>query len=115
MTVNRRSFLTASAAAATFATSASAALAQGEKSATDKSAAKEVIKAEGREIDAKQPGKSCKTKFAVNVEMWFGRMKFLDRLRAAAALGFPAVEMWPYQGKDIDETAKPLKELGIEI
>jgi hydroxypyruvate isomerase len=64
-------------------------------------------------IDPKQPGKSCRTKFAVNIEMWFRKLPLLDRIRATAALGFPAVELWPYEGKDIDAMAKLGKELGI--
>ena len=43
-------------------------------------------------IDPKTPGKTPHTKFAVNVEMWFRKLPFLDRIRAAADLGFPAVE-----------------------
>src|SRR5262249_14148831 len=60
-------------------------------------------------------GKTPHTRFAVNVEMWFRKLPFLDRLRAAAALGFPAVEFWPYEGKDIDATIKLCRELNIEI
>jgi hydroxypyruvate isomerase len=66
-----------------------------------------------RAIDPEKPGKSCTTQFAVNVEMWFRKMPLLDRIRASAALGFPAVEFWPYENKDIDALAKLGKELGI--
>ena len=37
------------------------------------------------------------------------------RLQEAAELGFPAVEFWPYEGKDIDAIAELAKELEIEI
>ncbi len=62
-----------------------------------------------------EPGKTPHTKFAVNVEMWFTKLPFLDRLRKSAALGFPAVEFWPWRGKDLDAIAKLSQELGIEI
>lgn len=65
-------------------------------------------------IDIKSLGKT-KTKFAVNVEMWWTGLPFLDRIRAAADLGFPAVEFWPYEGKDADAIAKLTTELGIEV
>ena len=61
------------------------------------------------------PGKTKNTKFAVNVEMWFRDRPFLDRIRAAADLGFPAVEFWPWRGKDLDAIAKLTDELGLEI
>lgn len=61
------------------------------------------------------PGKTPHTKFAVNVEMWFTKLPFLDRLRKSAELGFPAVEFWPWRGKDLDGIAKVTQELGIEI
>jgi hydroxypyruvate isomerase len=65
--------------------------------------------------DSSKPGKTPNTKFAVNIEMWFRKLPFLDRIRAAADLGFPAVEFWPYQGKDIDVVAKLCGELDIVI
>jgi hydroxypyruvate isomerase len=60
-------------------------------------------------------GKTPHTKFAVNVEMWWTKLPFLERLRQAAALGFPAVEFWPYEGKDIDAVAKTCEELNLAI
>ena len=94
MTFPRRTFLQASAAA--MCSAAGASLARAEE-------------------DRSQIGKTPHTKFAVNVEMWFRNLPFLDRLRGAAALGFPAVEIWPHQGKDIDAVGNLCKELGIEI
>lgn len=86
-----------------------AALALGRKAqAAEKPAAKARDKVE-------LPGKTPHTKFAVNVEMWFGGLPFLDRVRAAAALGFPAVELWPWKGKDLDAIASLSRELKIEI
>src|SRR5262245_16004468 len=65
--------------------------------------------------DSATVGKTPHTKFAVNVEMWFRKLPFLDRLRQSAALGFPAVEFWPYEGKDIDAVAKLSQELNLAI
>ena len=80
-------------------------------------ASKQVLAAD----DAKEPvadaslGKTPHTKFAVNVEMWFKKLPFLDRLKAAAALGFPAVEFWPYEGKDLDAVRKTCDESNLAI
>jgi len=56
-----------------------------------------------------KPGKTPNTPFAVNLEMWFGG-PFEQRINEAAKLGFPSVEFWPYQRKNIDAMAKILKE-----
>ena len=60
-------------------------------------------------------GKTKNTRFAVNVEMWWSKLPFLDRLKKAAELGFPAVEFWPHQGKDLAAIAKLSQELDLEI
>lgn len=59
-----------------------------------------------------KPGRTPHTVFAVNVEMWFGG-KFEERIAKAAELGYPAIEFWPYQGRDIDVVAKLLRENGM--
>jgi hydroxypyruvate isomerase len=61
------------------------------------------------------PGRTPHTKFAVNLEMWWRNRPFLDRIREAAKLGFPAVEFWPLDGKDIPAVAALSQELKIEI
>ena len=61
------------------------------------------------------PGKTPHTRFAVNIEMWWRDRPFLERIRLAASLGFPAVEFWPWQGKDLDAVAGLMEELGIEL
>lgn len=61
------------------------------------------------------PGRTPHTRFAVNVEMWFGKLPFLERVRAAAGLGFAAIEFWPWRGKDLDALDRLRRELGIEI
>ncbi len=60
-------------------------------------------------------GKTPHTRFAVNVEMWWTRLPFLERLRQAAGLGFPAVEFWPWRNKDVDAIAALCGELGLEV
>lgn len=60
-------------------------------------------------------GRTPHTKFAVNVEMWWTKLPFLERLKMAAKLGFPAVEFWPWKGRDIDAIAGLCQELNIAI
>jgi hydroxypyruvate isomerase len=108
MTLHRRTFISASAAVAAGASIVRA----NDREGGGAGGGSDV---KDRAIDPKAPGKSCKTKFAVNCEMWFRKLSFLDRVKASAALGFPSIEFWPYNGKDIDALAKLTKELGIEI
>ena len=63
-----------------------------------------------------KPGKTPHTKFAVNIEMWWRKLgSYPERIRQAAALGFPAVEFWPWRGKNLDEIKATCEETGIEI
>ena len=96
--IDRRAFMGSSTAAASLA-ALSTGLFAGEDSAKD------LVKI----------GKTRHTKFAVNIEMWWRKLPFLDRLRHSAALGFPAVEFWPWQRQDIDAVARLSKELGLAI
>ena len=58
----------------------------------------------------------CKTKFAVNIEMWgFGKGSLHERVYEVAKLGFPAVEFWPWRGRDLDALVKACKETKTEI
>lgn len=70
----------------------------------------------GQESPA-QPGRTAHTKFAVNIEMWWRKLPFLDRLEKAAEFGFPAVEFWPWEKKNIsvDDIAKAADRWKIEI
>lgn len=56
-----------------------------------------------------------KTKFAVNVEMWWRKLPFIDRLKAAAEIGFNAVEFWPWRGKDLAQVADTCAEKKLTI
>jgi hydroxypyruvate isomerase len=95
MNIPRRSFLHTTMAAAAGAVSASYAHAADEGNST--------------------LGKTPHTKFAVNVEMWWTKLPFPERLKSAAALGFPAVEFWPYENKDIDATRSLCEGLNLAI
>ncbi|HVS17070.1 MAG TPA: TIM barrel protein [Planctomycetota bacterium] len=68
-----------------------------------------------QEPPARLPGRTPHTRFAVNIEMWFGGRPYPERMRAAAALGFPAVEFWPWRGKDLDAIDATRRELDLEI
>lgn len=98
MSLNRRGFLQTSTVTAA-ASALSAGLFAGEDSAAE----------------LKSLGKTPHTRFAVNIEMWWSQLPFLERIRRTAALGFPSVEFWPLQGKDIHAVAALTDELGIEI
>lgn len=74
-------------------------------------------------VDAKvtetspKPGQTPHTKFAVNIEMWFSKLDFLERIRRSAALGFPSVEFWDWRAKKpfLSKIADLANELDIEI
>ena len=67
------------------------------------------------ESPSEQPGRTPNTRFAVNVEMWWRKLPFLERLERAAELGFPAVEFWPWRGKDLDAIGARCRDLGLEV
>ena len=95
MTLNRRTLLRSSAAVAGLLSTSGVHARQ---------------RQDGAPFDA-----DTQTRFAANIEMWWRGTPFLDRIDAAAALGFPAVEFWPYQGKDIDAVAARAKTAGMTI
>lgn len=67
------------------------------------------------EEDNSKIGQTPHTKFAINVEMWWTDLDFLERIRKTAELGFPAIEFWDLQGKDLDAIRKTCDELNLEI
>lgn len=99
--LSRRALLTAAPAAAT-------GLLAGRAGAT-------TLPAQDPKQAPDKPAATQKTRFAANVEMWWTGLPFLDRIRQAHALGFPAIEFWPWRGKDLDGIAQLTKELGIEV
>lgn len=64
---------------------------------------------------ALRPLAATRTRFAVNVEMWWRALPFLERIDRAAALGFPAIEFWDWRNKDIPAIAARCRELGLEV
>ena len=63
-----------------------------------------------QEEDGKYP-----MRFASNIEMWWWKLPFIERINAAADAGFDAIEFWPWRGKDIDAIAKTCEERGVEV
>lgn len=51
--------------------------------------------------------------YAVNVEMFWAELPFLDRLRKVKEAGFSHYEFWPWRNKDIDAIAALNRELGL--
>jgi hydroxypyruvate isomerase len=51
--------------------------------------------------------------YAVNVEMTWGKLPFLDRLRKVKEAGFTHYEFWPWRNKDIDAILTKNRELGL--
>lgn len=95
MTLSRRNLLAAGAAAGAATLAAS----------TTRSA----------EDDLQSIGKTPHTKFAVNIEMWWKKLPFLERIQKTADLGFPAVEFWPFDNKDQAAVGALCEKLKIEI
>jgi hydroxypyruvate isomerase len=87
MTITRRTFLAASAVTATTATT----------------------------ISFAQEDDAFPVRYAANVEMWWRKLSFIDRIHAAADAGFDVIEFWPWRGKDIDAIAQVCKERGVEV
>jgi hydroxypyruvate isomerase len=72
-------------------------------------------RADAADEEARNLGQTPHTKFAVNVEMWWSTLPFLERVKMAASYGFPAVEFWPWEKKDLAAIARLSKDLGIAI
>ncbi|MDB5353189.1 MAG: Hydroxypyruvate isomerase [Planctomycetota bacterium] len=53
--------------------------------------------------------------YAVNVEMTWGNLPFLDRLRKVKEAGFSHYEFWPWRGKDLDAIKTLNDELGLHV
>jgi len=95
---NRREFLASAAAAGAASLAAGRALANADKT------------------QAQPPtssGDGTWLTYAVNVEMFWTKLPFLDRLKKVAEEGFSHYEFWPWRGKDIDGILKVNQELGL--
>jgi len=51
--------------------------------------------------------------YAVNVEMTWGDLPFLDRLRKVAEAGFSHYEFWPWRNKDVEAIISLNRELRL--
>jgi len=58
------------------------------------------------------PGRTPHTPIAVNIEMWF-EGSFVERIEQAAALGFPAIELWTWRDKDLVAGGEVLRKHGM--
>ena len=65
--------------------------------------------------DTSQLGRTPHTKFAANLEMWWHKLPFLERIKMAVSYGYPAIEFWPWHGKDIDAVERITKDSGIAV
>jgi hydroxypyruvate isomerase len=61
------------------------------------------------------PGKTKNTRFAVNIEMWFGSLPFEERFAASAKLGYDAVEFWDFRSKDAAKVAAAAEKAKTQI
>ena len=59
--------------------------------------------------------RKLRTRFAVNGEIWWGGVPFVERIAKAAEHGFRSFEFWPWRGKDLAAIEKTSKDLGVEI
>ncbi len=75
----------------------------------------QVAAAHDSDVELGSIGKTPHTKFAVNVEMWWKKLPFIDRIKKTAELGFPAIEFWPYEGKNLDEVKRTCEEHNLAI
>ncbi|MFT7669958.1 MAG: hydroxypyruvate isomerase [Planctomycetota bacterium] len=104
--IDRRAFLAGSLAAAASSTAG----------AQDRAVPDKVYEEPDRpENWVLKPGKTTNMRYAVNVEMWFRSLPFLDRIRASADLGFDAIEFWGLGGKDLEAIAMLCSDLRVEV
>ena len=72
--------------------------------------------AKHRDEKVRLPGRTKHTKFACNIEMWFHRERdYLKRIEGAAKLGYPAIEFWPWQGKNIEAITETCERLNLVV
>jgi hydroxypyruvate isomerase len=65
-------------------------------------------------VNAK-PAAPWRSRFAVNMEIWWGSLPVMERVRRAHAAGFPAIEFWPHKGKPLQELKAFCAETGLEV
>jgi hydroxypyruvate isomerase len=95
--MNRRNFLAAAGSGAATAVASSAS----------------PVSAQLTPPETGSPGDGTWLTYAVNVEMTWTKLPFLDRLRKVKEAGFSHYEFWPWRGKDIEGILKLNEELGL--
>jgi hydroxypyruvate isomerase len=60
-------------------------------------------------------GRTPRTRFAVNVEIWWSKLPLAERVARAAELGFQGIEFWPWRGKDLAELERATKDRGVSV
>lgn len=60
-------------------------------------------------------GRTERLRFALNIEMWFRDRPFVERIDAAADLGFEHVEFWPWRNKDLDDVVARCEARGVAV
>ena len=74
-----------------------------------------VARADEEQIEVSRLGKTPHTNFACNLEMWWRKLPFPQRIINAASFGYPAIEFWNWRNKDLDTVARLTGELGVEV
>jgi len=117
--LNRRTFLHSTAAS--LAVTPAAALLAAQAARADEPASPKAKSPNANSSDAKgttdtsKLGHTPHTKFAVNLEMWWRKLPFIERMKMSANYGFPGVEFWPWRGKDLDAIERVSKDTGLVI
>ena len=75
----------------------------------------DTARADEKPVDVGSLGKTPHTRFAVNLEMWWTGLPFLDRIKKAAEFGYPAYEFWPWEGKDLEAIKRLNTELNLDV
>ncbi len=70
---------------------------------------------ESAERPTSEIGRTEHTQFALNIEMWFRDKPFVERIHAAADLGFQHVEFWLWRNKDLDAVKAACDERGVSV
>ena len=72
-----------------------------------------ILNATSRADEVPSPGDGTWLTYAVNVEMIWGGLPFLERLKKVKEAGFSHYEFWPWRNKDIEAIKKLNAELGL--
>jgi hydroxypyruvate isomerase len=64
---------------------------------------------------AGEEGQPLKTKFAINIEIWWKDLDLAQRIEKTAEFGFPAIEFWSYDDKDLEAMRKACDKTDLVI